>query len=312
MPLEFVESEATISKSEVLPNNNHQLGVELDVDLVSDSQELERNCQKLSEAAHTRRKSFLRWHAGLAATALCLFGVIAILLVFQQPGGNVKVVVIPLLTSCVAAILLGIGGYLRVTRQRNEFKRLVESLIEANSTRATGGLIDVLCIDDVPVTRLARRQLTHLAPRWTSEDIAALTPEQRTGLRRAIDGMQTARHGDASGSALGHRNTAERNAFRIALITALGRLGDEEDLRMLRTVAHRVGGLLGARPVRDAAKVATQDLAERLAQANRPETLLRASGSPASAAEELLRATVAPGGTPPEQLLRSTSNSCRP
>ena len=104
----------------------------------------------------------------------------------------------------VACLFFGLAGaelYLRATFRKKEIRSLLESVIAADSTASTGALINVLCVDDYQVTRDARRQLTRLASRWTEEDVAALTPDQREGIRRTLDTIQTARHGDASGAA---------------------------------------------------------------------------------------------------------------
>ena len=301
MPLEFEEPIAGVITNNAPLLKYTNPGREATITPTSEATALESDCHALSVAAQQRRKSYIRWKAGLGALGLGLMALFSLVQMAPDAASNP---VYGLLLGFIAVALFGISGFLSFTCRNKQFRILVQTVISANDTAATGALIDVLGIDDAWAARQARRHLTRLAPRWTEADLAPLTPEQRDGLRRVIDGVQTRRHADASGAATGQRYAAERSELRTALCTALGRLGNHKDYQVLLRLAHLLAVSPSVRRVRDAAQAAARVLDARLAEQHRPHTLLRASDAPATSPTELVRAAESPSTTPPKHLLR--------
>lgn len=306
MPLEFVEPTNPVEVTTVPPNTLDRPDEKTVTAAICESEELARLCQELAAASELRRRTYLRWQASLGVILLSAAAILITLVlvsVFGLGEGVSRQVYFVFLASLIAS-LVGAGGYLRFTSRSAYLNDLVRRVIAADNTATTAALIDALGIDDADLAQSARRQLTHLAPRWTEADLAALTAEQRDGLRRILDGVQTRRHGDASGAATGGRYLGERTELRIAICSALGELGNDQDLQVMRRLSRFPAVSSSNRQVGDAALLAAGELEARLAGRHRPHTLLRASNAPPTSPVELVRAAASPAATPPEQLLR--------
>jgi len=304
MPLEFQTTDCA-SQTAGATNAYSQVNRQADENVLqSPREELERECQVLSALALQRRQTYLHWQWGLAAFTLsfcAIFGAIMMYLPGRAYEGIVSCTLFVLLTAGLAAF----GGYARKTRNGRRVHTLLHRAIAADDAATTGALIDVLSLDDTRAAHLARVQLTRLAPRWTEADLAALTPDQRDGVRRIVDGTPTRRHGDAAGTAVeGREKRTGSLDLRIAVCKALARLGNGEDLAPLKRVIGLPAATAHARQIKRAAKSALGDLEARLDELGRPHTLLRASDAPVTAADELVRAATSPSGTPVDELLR--------
>lgn len=309
MNVQSIEIRNSNEAQEVSIPASSRLDPRLAVDRVTNSQELARTCIALSAAARQRRKTYLRCQGTLSVAAPCTVGVFLVVGPLILPNIAASVPLMCVIPAALVICLVAIGGYLRATRRNDTIQKLTAKIVSADNTLTTPVLIDILSLDDIQVVSESRKQLTRLAPRWTESDFAALDAEQRDRLRNIVDGLPSARHGDASGLAAGRRYVAERTALRVTLCAVFGRMGNTEDRPALRRAALQPAVTASSRQVRDCAAAALAELDARLALQNRPATLLRASEPPARDEQGLVRAAGPAGAIAADELLRGSRNS---
>ena len=268
----------------------------------------------VAEAAMRRRTITRCGIAIIALTMVLYFGLFAGLFLVLANRGWVA-----LFVACyasLAAVTIGVGLGMRGSRKSRELKRRrVEFLAAQNNVVATGAMLDVLAIERGPVGRTAARALTRVAPLWTDEVVARLTAEQRTMVRRLMRGVNYGIRANPDPTDPGSvwiGGIGEYAQLRIALCAGLSRTGSQEDLRVLRQVAAVPVLTSHSRKVRAAAMEAVAQLEARMAELNRPHTLMRASCAPDARAEELLRAAAADSSVAPDELLRAADGESQP
>ena len=231
MPLEFAEPERLSQVTDSCDLQENAARSESLVGLPSDLDNLARERRELSMLAIERRRSYLRWHAGLSATSVVVWAMFSAMMLLAPHSAGKQIGASCLFATLIAALIC-VGGYLRGTRANRRLHALLYRAVEADNPVTTGALIDILSLDDARATQSARMQLAKLAAQWTEADLAALTPEQRDGLRRIVDGVQTRRHGDASGiTAESHAKREVSLKLRVSVCEALGALATGRTLQ---------------------------------------------------------------------------------
>jgi hypothetical protein len=306
MPLEFTEPVRAERASALAANvelPDHQEVCE-GVKLV-DTAALAR---EVSVSANRRRRVLIR--GGFGAVLFALAGAITMVALRYLLPEN-PTWVYSFLGVYVLLLVGIIGGATSIRKglSARELRRKVETLAAENTVAASGALIDALAVDDRKTGRIARQALIRLARRWTEEDVAALSASQRGRLRGIVIGMRSAHSGDGS---LGPAYRQERAVLRIAICQALARTGGAEDLRALRQESNFPAVTAFGIKIRAAAREAIPLLEARVAEKNRPQTLLRAATPPSARPEELLRAAASTSNTTADQLLRAENGSSTP
>jgi HEAT repeat protein len=195
-------------------------------------------------------------------------------------------------SGCTAGVAVGLAHYVSITRTQ---KRATVALSATDDVRAVGALIDALIYPGKETKRAVTVALTRLLPRLQRSDAALITAAQRKQLNGTLSYI---------GYAPGY---AGANAdFILALLTALGQIGDVSALPGVKKLA--AGGGIARREarVREAATRCLPFLVEQSAECN-SQTLLRASTSGAVTGGILLRPATGVAGEP-YQLLRASSD----
>jgi len=258
---------------------------------------------RVAVAVRKRRRKLVRGGAAIAAYAVAISILMAALLSMLPVGISPLVTFLALYAALVTGVIGG-AVHLSAGRADRKLRQDVEMLAAQDDVRVSGALIDTLYTDDRETAETARQALIGIMARWTEGDVAALTADQRRRIRWMIHQHRAARQNGIRFRRVPLQESAE---FRVAVCRTLGRLGDAEDLRALRQYAAMPAVTVWAREVRQAAREAIPVLEARLAEQNRPHTLLRASTAPVAAPEELLRATSSSPKTPSNELLRPES-----
>jgi hypothetical protein len=191
-------------------------------------------------------------------------------------------------------------GWLLLSARNRSARLNADRLRAYRSMEASGTLVRLLGMDDGKVRQSADQGLMEIVPFWREAEFAALSGEERAYIRRSIIGFNT-----VEGRFHPPRPVYPMSPdLAVALCRKVGWFGNQEDLGVLKTIARYPALTSGRRRVQKAAREAIPTLESRLAEQNRPETLLRASTTPEAHAEELLRAASASYATPEEELLR--------
>jgi hypothetical protein len=202
---------------------------------------------------------------------------------------------LPMLTVAATASYM-IGGRTKAMRRK------VQRLRANRSAGAAGALVDLLAQSEPSVQRSASLALQEILPRWTEDDLAALSQAQRRALRAAVLGRRT-RDGSEE-----LEPTSLPVELRVALCHTFARIGGYAELAFLRQAASIPSLATETRTVQREAHQAAVALELRLGAESTPRSLLRASSAPAATADDLLRAATTGAGSPPDELLRSNSN----
>jgi len=166
------------------------------------------------------------------------------------------------------------------------YQQAIDALLPIADARAIGPLLDVLTSAFDGKRKAILSVLIHLLPQVQDRDADLLLPAHRNQLRATLIA------GDFQ----------QEHTYLIAILKALERVGDHEDLALVTRIAIGESDSWQERQVRNTARAILPALGERVEQLKHRDMLLRPAF--ATAPGELLRPAIAETDPDPTQLLR--------
>ena len=168
---------------------------------------------------------------------------------------------------------------------------IINALSQLDDVRAVGPLAEALSIPDLNVRTAVARALMRLSPLLQTTDAEWIDASQRAALHRVLKSS----------------NPEKETEFILVILQALTTIEDISALPTLEALARRDAVTADERRVQEAAAQCVATLEAVRDRLLIPMTLLRASEAVA-APEQLLRAAQGGVETPPQQLLRASTN----
>lgn len=205
--------------------------------------------------------------------------------------------------SLAAMLLFSLFAVRNARKPRQYARALAAQTANQTDIRSVGALVDALSLDDGKTHEIAIAALTHMLPQLTESDADALSSAQRAKLNRLlltpIDSML---YKDVR--ALLQPASAQAVAFRVAILQAWERIGDEKALATVEQLASQTPSAPGEKRIYEAAVACLPALKLRVALMQDGKTLLRASQAPPDDPNSLLRPVESDQDAPRDNLLR--------
>lgn len=257
-----------------------------------------------SKNAHTSRRRF--W---LIATSLSLFGAASISAKCTLSEGAWYIYVMISGITAFVPVIVFLDRYSR--KERANRNLLVERVTNPFEARSLGDLVDALQfgynlgVGDKEIWHVVVSTLTHMLPRLSATEAAALTPQQRTRLFLVIcQPVESILRKDLRGLKLPADDQDIK--LRIAILKVFEHIGDDRALPVVKRLATTEVRTSGEFQIRTAAIACLEVMEPRLALERNNASLLRASSVADATPNTLLRsASERPDQAPAELLWAS-------
>lgn len=206
-----------------------------------------------------------------------------------------------------AMLLLSLLAVHRSRKPRQRTRTLTAQVAKQTDVRSVGGLIDVLTLDDGKTHEIAIIALTELLPQLMESDAGLLNSAQRAQLNRFLSiPIENPLYKDVR--TLLQPASSQAIAFRVAILQALGQVGDSKALAVVEQIANQKPKTSGEKRIHEAAVACLPTLRHRVEQMQNSSTLLRASQASYVDSDTLLRAVTGDQEAPHDNLLRASES----
>lgn len=259
-----------------------------------------------------------QWNRNQVLVLLCYLGLLIGLLIatLSQPTIHPDwgfIGIGGIVAETVAAALFIYGFQRRLMRRFDPLLRAVTSLEDVH---AVGPLLDTLDLTRNQTNKTVIQALLRLLPCMKATDVQLLTAGQRQRMSKAL------RHCIACLALMEYDRDFDVS-FALAILKAFEQIGDKREVELVRMYAQGQFGpnvkIKNGRPasvdlrwIQEAAQACLPFLQERIELERAAKTLLRASDSPKTGPQALLRPAMEAPKAAPEELLRASVSENKP